>query len=64
MFAVIPEICELMPLPWDKWRLTDRPENDVEIDMSMPFVPLATSCGDLYPQEMARCFSCCMAQCA
>jgi hypothetical protein len=56
MFAVVPEIRELAPLPWDKWRPTDRPENDVEIDVSMAFVPPTTSCGDLYPQDMARYF--------
>ena len=52
MFAVVPEIRELAPLSWDKWRPTDRPENDVEIDVSMLFVPPSTSCGDLYPQDM------------
>ena len=54
--AVVPEICELAPLPWDEWRPTGRPENDVEIDASMLFVPPTTSYGDLYPQDMARYF--------
>jgi hypothetical protein len=56
MFAVVPEIRKLAPLPWDKWRPTDRPENDAEIDASMLFVPPTTSWGDLYPQDMARYF--------
>lgn len=56
MFAVVPEIRELVPLPWDKpkWRPTARP--DAEIDACMLFVPPTTSCGDLYPQDMARYF--------
>ena len=54
MFVVVPEIRELVPSPWDKWHPTPRP--DAEIDASMLFVPPTTSCGDLYPQDMARYF--------
>ena len=56
MFAVVPEIREVAPLPWDMWRPTDRPENDAQVDASMLFVPPTTSSGDLYPQDMARYF--------
>jgi hypothetical protein len=54
IFAVVPEIREFLPLPWDKWRPTPRPDTD--IDASMLFVPPTTPCGDLYPQDMARYF--------
>ena len=56
MVVVVPEIRELAPLAWDKWRPTVRPENDAKINASMLFVPPTDSCGDLYPQDLARYF--------
>jgi len=56
MFVVVPEIRELAPPAWDKWRPTDRAGNGAEINASMLFVPPTDSCGDLYPQDLARYF--------